>query len=162
MLSLIWDLHAFIQQVQLLEPGCQKLSIGLCKTKASDQIIDVFLVREVWPSLINRICETLIWVSNIFLAVWLAAFSWKWLIPLWGSGSWQLGAVWYWGNGRRNVWINTLRCILASATFGGIHHPEIAVAGVVSWLPPNSRDSKLHGSLFSPVPICNIADIIIN
>ena len=62
------DLHAFIQQVPLLEPGCQKLSIGLGKTKVSDQIADVFLVREVWPSLLNRNCETVIWISNIFLA----------------------------------------------------------------------------------------------
>ena len=68
-LSLICDLHDFIQQVALLEPGFQKRSIGLGKTKVSDQIADVFLVREVWPSLLNRICETLIWISNIFLAV---------------------------------------------------------------------------------------------
>ena len=67
-LSLICDVHAFIQQVPLLEPGCQKLSIGLGKTKVSDQIVDVFLVREVWPSLLNRNCETVIWISNIFLA----------------------------------------------------------------------------------------------
>ena len=78
------------------------------------------------------------------------------------SGNWQLGVVWYWGNERRNVWINNLRCILASATFGRINHAKVAVASVVSRLPPNSRDSKLYGSLFSPVPTCNIADIIIN
>jgi len=77
-----------------------------------------------------------------------------------GSGNKQLGAVWYWGNGRRDVWINVLRRILARATFGRIHHAEITVARVVSRLPPNSQDSKLHGSLFSPVPTCNIADII--
>ena len=59
-LSLICDLHAFIQQVPLLERGCQKLSIGLGKTKVTDQIIDVFLAREVWPSLLNSICETVI------------------------------------------------------------------------------------------------------
>ena len=162
MLSLICDLHAFILQVPLLEPGCQKHNIGLGKTKAYDQIVDVFLVREVWPSLLNRICETVIWISNIFLAVWLAAVSWRWLIPLRGSGNWQLGAVCYWGNGRRNVWINNLRCILASATFGRIHHAEVAVAWVVSRLPWNLQDSKLHGSLFSPMPTCNITDIIIN
>ena len=78
------------------------------------------------------------------------------------SGEWELaarsGVVL--GNGRRNVWINDLRCILASATFSRIHHAE--VAWVVSRLLPNSQDSKLHGSLFSPVPTCNIADIIIN
>ena len=68
-LSLICDLHAFIQQGPLLEPGCQKLSIGLGKTKVSDQIVDVFVVREVWASLLNRICEIVIWISNIFLAV---------------------------------------------------------------------------------------------
>jgi len=61
--------YAFIQQVPLLEPGSQKFSIGLGETKVSDQIVDVFLVREVWPSLLNRICETVIWISNIFLAV---------------------------------------------------------------------------------------------
>ena len=138
------------------------LSIGLGKTKVSDQILDVFLVREVWPSHLNRIYETVIWISNIFLTVWLAAASWRWLIPL--SGEWELaarGSV-VLGNGRRNVWINDLRCILASATFDRIHHSEVAVAWVVSRLPPNSQDSKLHGSLFSPVPTCNIADIIIN
>ena len=70
--------------------------------------------------------------------------------------------MWYWGNGRRDVWINDLRCILVSATFSRIHHAEVAVARVVSRLPPNSRDSKLHGSLLSPVLTCNIADIIIN
>src|SRR6218665_1616705 len=43
-LSLICDLHAFIQQVPLLEPGYQKLSIGLGRTKVSDQIVEVFLV----------------------------------------------------------------------------------------------------------------------
>ena len=69
MLSLICDLHAFIQQVPLLELGCQKFSIGLGKTKVSDQVVDVFLVREVRPSLLNRICETVIWISSIFLAV---------------------------------------------------------------------------------------------
>ena len=68
-LSLICDLHVFIQQVPLVEPGCQKLSIGLGKTQVSDQIVDVFLVKEVWPSLLNRICEPVIWISNIFLAV---------------------------------------------------------------------------------------------
>ena len=47
---MICDLHAFIQQVPLFEPGYQKLSIGPGKTKVSDQIVDVFLVREVWPS----------------------------------------------------------------------------------------------------------------
>ena len=67
-LSLICDLHAFIQQVPLFEPGYWKLSIGLGKTKVSDQIVCVFLVREVWPSLLNRICENVIWISNIFLA----------------------------------------------------------------------------------------------
>ena len=79
-------------------------------------------------------------------------------------GEWELaarGSV-VLGQWKKEYWINTLRCILASLTFGGIHHEEIAVAGVVSWLPPNSWYSKLHGSLFSPAPICNIADIIIN
>ena len=79
-------------------------------------------------------------------------------------GEWELaarGSV-VWGNGRRNIWINDLKCILASAKFGRIHHAEVAVALMVSQLPPNSRDSKFHGSLFSPVPTCNIADIIIN
>ena len=75
MLYLICDLHAFTQQVPMLETGCQKLSIGLGKTKVSDQIVDVFLVREVWPSLLNRICKTVICISNIFLAVLLAAVS---------------------------------------------------------------------------------------
>jgi len=46
-LSWICDLHAFIQEVPLFEPGYKKLSIGLGKTKVSDQIFDVFLVREV-------------------------------------------------------------------------------------------------------------------
>ena len=45
------------------------LSIGLGKTKVSDQILDVFLVREVWLSHLNRIYETVIWISNIFLTV---------------------------------------------------------------------------------------------
>src|SRR6218665_392612 len=67
-LSLICDLYAFIQQVPLFEPGYQKLSIGLGKTKVSDQIVEVFLVREVSPSLLNCICENVIWISNIFLA----------------------------------------------------------------------------------------------
>jgi len=57
-LSLICDLHTFIQQVPLFEPGYQKLSIGLGKTKVSDQIVDVFLVREVWPSLLNASVKT--------------------------------------------------------------------------------------------------------
>ena len=161
-LSLICDLHAFIHYVPLLQPGCQKLSVGLSKTKVSDQIVNVFLVREVRPSLLNHICETVIWIFNIFLAIWLAAVSWRWLITLQGSWNWQLGAVWYWGNGRKNVWINNLRCILASATFGRIRHAEVAVAWVVSWLQLNSQDSKLHDSLFSSASTCNIADIIIN
>ena len=42
----------------MFEPGYQKLSIGLGKTKVSDQIVDVFLVREVWPSLLNAFVKT--------------------------------------------------------------------------------------------------------
>ena len=45
-----------------------------------------------------------------------------------GGGNRQLEGVWYWGNVRRDVWINDLRRILASATFGRNHYAEVAVA----------------------------------
>jgi hypothetical protein len=68
-LSLICYLHTFIQQLPLLEPRCQKLSIGLGKAKVSDQIVEILLVGEVWLFLLSRICEIVIWICNIFLAV---------------------------------------------------------------------------------------------
>jgi hypothetical protein len=46
-LSLICDLHTFIQQVPLLEPRRQKLGIGLGEINIYDQDVEVFQFQNI-------------------------------------------------------------------------------------------------------------------
>ena len=61
-LSLNCDLYTFIEQIPLLESRRQKFGIGLCETKISYQVVDIFLVGEVWLSLFGF--TSVFWIND--------------------------------------------------------------------------------------------------
>lgn len=128
------DLQIFIKKMSLFEYWCQKLGIGLCKTKISDQVIELFLVGVPWISL--PFCASIFWIND-FILFWIAVLFWTRL----GHGD----------DGCQKVWIYYNMWLLASSTFGRVHHREEAVIWMVNWFPPNSGDCEFHGSIFPSV-----------